>query len=893
MESLGISLTGNFFTGTPIKTGDVDITVEAKDARGTILTKQITFKVLGQTDFTILAPDEIHLVRGSNDTQNNPYGDFRIVLVADSEGGFFNDTIRNHMYWLDGGDLEKGYNLSEDFGIGAYHFTGMQNNFLNIHQKPTLYFLNYDANGWPVLPNAGTIEFYINAFDGHQTIRKKIKLIIEDPNNDGSGASISAPAIEPLNSRNNSFSFSTGEEAKSWIRYGTSLTNLELETEKSEFKTSHRLVLSELHPETDYYYQVFSVDKSGNVTQSQIRQFRTNDVEVPNYLVQPQGPLPGTRALRNDAVTLLVSDQDINITPLVNDNSPALGSGLGQVIKILTQPAHGRVRINGNGSINYLLDKDYAGASVKGVADDSFTYTICTLNQSGAQTCGTDSARVDIDIIAATTPSISLKPNLYKQWTDQYGREMARVAYEIKDLDASGMAAFVSGGIWVSESGGLVRTGVSATEYGEGNPRTIHDGIYYTEVALGNYAYCINGIPCGPGDYNYRFVPYDPNVVNPIRISLGSTDGTGTAISVVYGSFQGGEQSRVRVQLGNESVPMEGDNSVITRPEFRCFSVVGCDLFQPGSYFPSHIYSGLTSGSDGIGGYLSVVKTGVTAGVATQIQLRVPDTTNIVPGGIISGGTYGLNFDYSVTPMVRQQQLAISAPGQINNTGFGATLPITITGLPTGNSNVTLNIYQSATSNVVLYTVTVPVTGDGVVTFMIPSRSNGVNLYGGDFAYGIVAGTTAQPLIYPAYGLARPQVRINAPTVAAPTASGMGYRVSGQPRLRFTGTIPGYSQSRLNPNGTARYQAYFMITGPTGETTLHAVPVDANNNFIVNVPYPTHPDGYSGYQGVTARLVILPTGANFGSGPFNFTQVQNILNASLSTVGIPMSNLRI
>jgi gliding motility-associated-like protein len=69
----------------------------------------------------------------------------------------------------------------------------------------------------------------------------------------------------------------------------------------------------------------------------------------------------------NDTITT-PEDNSVNINVLVNDIDP--NGNLNPNPTILTNPAHGRVVVNADGTITYIPDPDYNGT-------DSFSYIIC------------------------------------------------------------------------------------------------------------------------------------------------------------------------------------------------------------------------------------------------------------------------------------------------------------------------------------------------------------------------------------------------------------------------------------------------------------------------------------------------------------------------------------
>ena len=67
--------------------------------------------------------------------------------------------------------------------------------------------------------------------------------------------------------------WTTNEFATSFIAYGTVLGDYPQNVSKSEFTKEHLLVLSGISPNTQYFYEIGGVDRSGNAYQSLIGSF--------------------------------------------------------------------------------------------------------------------------------------------------------------------------------------------------------------------------------------------------------------------------------------------------------------------------------------------------------------------------------------------------------------------------------------------------------------------------------------------------------------------------------------------------------------------------------------------------------------------------------------------
>jgi len=85
-------------------------------------------------------------------------------------------------------------------------------------------------------------------------------------------SSVNATSITPTTAV---ITWETDEKATSLVKYGTSSGSYPYSKEDTSYTTSHSITLTDLQPNTTYYFLVNSTDKAGNPAQSTEYSFNT------------------------------------------------------------------------------------------------------------------------------------------------------------------------------------------------------------------------------------------------------------------------------------------------------------------------------------------------------------------------------------------------------------------------------------------------------------------------------------------------------------------------------------------------------------------------------------------------------------------------------------------
>ena len=115
-------------------------------------------------------------------------------------------------------------------------------------------------------PNSTTVEVLVN-----QTTTLNFQLLTEDTTPPVI-SSVNATSITPTTAV---ITWETDEKATSLLKYGTESGSYPYSKEDTSYTTSHSITLTDLQPNTTYYFLVDSTDKAGNPAQSTEYSFNT------------------------------------------------------------------------------------------------------------------------------------------------------------------------------------------------------------------------------------------------------------------------------------------------------------------------------------------------------------------------------------------------------------------------------------------------------------------------------------------------------------------------------------------------------------------------------------------------------------------------------------------
>ncbi len=847
--------------GIPARPGVVSFTVEVTDALGVKSTQEVTLEVIGRRDLRLL--DEANITA--------QVGDYFTLQLGKAQGGD-PATYQRSIY---GGDLVDGSSL-EEYGIsvvgplpGPYPL----GNQLQLVSQIT------GQSQIQRLTKAGVIKFIVRVQDNNGNVAERMVTltILPDPDDKTVGAEITLLTRELPEHKNTWDGYLVpfltldhdkygsplpNETTKTWIVYGLAPDALTSFTNKTGFANDHQIRITGLEPVTKYYAKVIARNEAGIETESDIFEFTTQD--VPTVDVPQVGRIANSFTLRGESGTMETDERFFTFLPTANDDYVVPGS----YVKIVTNAAHGRTRVDRGStagvSVVYIPEKGFTGS-------DSFTYQICSYNNGGGESCSTETARADIRVVQTAKPTITYLPNL-SHFEDGGGLVAFRLDYNGADPNLYRNARITGQGVIESQlvggGGNIIGGGPGVFAHGVANAFK-GEGIYYASF----------GRPGGINDH-WANSPDDNFHVN---LSIYFFDERDRIIhsDTFFAESQSGLEEKLVVQLMSENIFANTDGT-----GYLHFNMRGKTATVNTVHFDSWA----------VGGYKRVT---LPAGSFTPGQVNQLFSL----GGNPAGRADGLNnkfvaehFFYFVknftfTPTLVAARIT-DFPSNITNTGIGALFQTSVAGLPPGGANVTLNIYQYATSTTPIHSITVFVAQDGPFTYFIPTTANNALLYGRTFYYELkILGPGQQTVLgqYPPPGTPRPSLSITRSAAVSGTATGYGWRPNNTPQIQFQGTIPGYQENRIGPGGTPRYTAYIALIKDGITVAFRSVNVSADNSFNQSILY-----GYGAYPllGITAQLVILPAGLNFSLQDLSDPLRANIIYAQAhSRTYIPLSNI--
>jgi VCBS repeat-containing protein len=237
---------------------------------------------------------------------------------------------------------------------------------------------------WSGLDQEMGYEWYVDVFDTGSSTTTSGPVWSFTTIADNVGPVISGVAdsfITPFDNQV-TISWDTDEPADSLVEYGEAPGSYTSQVSAVELVTGHSLVLTNLKPDTTYYYQITSADGAGNPTTTSEFSFTTSSG---NHLPEAQAMSVGVVENGSVSFTLSATDED---------------TGDVLTFSIVTPPSNGTLDATNIPDVIYTPDADYKGAdSFEFKAADATSWDTSTVPINvAAQVQGSDdSASVDED----------------------------------------------------------------------------------------------------------------------------------------------------------------------------------------------------------------------------------------------------------------------------------------------------------------------------------------------------------------------------------------------------------------------------------------------------------------------------------------------------------------